>query len=578
MARRNHYSSVDIETGNSFPFDALHALCADCRLSLKAPASYQEVDAYSETSALLSITDEGVHDNAVFAARRYAICKSFSKYIPTDMDLRPLEARTIQKWTDCERSCLMTDDRLYDDYPIVSGFMERVLTRAQSICAYVLKDDPYTPGLLSRWARFGPGATIGNTRQYSDIASKHRRFPYSVTERCIDVGAYYVSTDMRWMSCLATCDPTLFLEGSMDGELVDLAKPFFMKVSGNRVVLVPKNRKILRPIAVEPTINQYVQLGVDGYIRRRLRRLGIDLNDQTLNQRLACLGSLNGSFDTLDLESASDTISISAVRILFPSVWVKFLCDIRSPSGMLDTKEHVYAKLSSMGNGSTFVVESLIFASLARAVMYEMGCVNQPWHVYGDDIVVPSSCSLAIKHVLEYMGFIVNNEKSLCGNIPVRESCGTDWYRGNDIRPPFVKAAPSTLPELFHTYNQWYLWYAKWGPKADFASTHLGTYLRKFVPRGFRYIEGPVWDNTRTHLFTQRPSRTHMILKEVPRLRPQPDFHFGRLANRLKPRKLQPWDLDISDPNDPYDIPYKTDIMTDVVRRYDVEECSVNEY
>jgi len=94
------------------------------------------------------------------------------------------------------------------------------------------------------------------------------------------------------------------------------------------------------------------------------------------------LASINDDFVTVDLSMASDTVAYNAVGWLFPIQWFKFLCDVRSPKGAGFGQHFKYAKFSSMGNGATFGVETLIFAALCKSTGAE------EFAVYGDDIVI----------------------------------------------------------------------------------------------------------------------------------------------------------------------------------------------
>lgn len=138
---------------------------------------------------------------------------------------------------------------------------------------------------------------------------------------------------------------------------------------GNKVTTVPKNSKTDRVIAIEPLMNMYVQKGIGGAIRHSLRSVGINLNDQTSNQRLAREGSLQGKLATVDLSSASDSVSLLLVEELLPPDWVAAIKLCRSPCGVLPDGSVInYQKVSSMGNGFTFELESLIFWAACSSV------------------------------------------------------------------------------------------------------------------------------------------------------------------------------------------------------------------
>jgi hypothetical protein len=236
----------------------------------------------------------------------------------------------------------------------------------------------------------------------------------------------------------------------------------FEVVDYNRISFVPKSALTDRTIAIEPLMNLRLQLGVDGLIRRRLKRHDIDLDDQTKNQVLASIGSeLRGNSDhtysTLDLKGASDSVSLKLVELLLPDEWYRFLWSLRAHNGIVPGHGKVcYEKLSSMGNGYTFAVESLVFAALTYAVIARnSGTVNfkSDFAVFGDDIVVREQYAQELITVLQSCGFTINRDKSFVYGI-VKESCGTDWYNGHMVRPVALSNIPSTVNELFVDRNR----------------------------------------------------------------------------------------------------------------------------
>jgi hypothetical protein len=211
-------------------------------------------------------------------------------------------------------------------------------------------------------------------------------------------------------------------------------------VDGNRVTFVPKNAKTHRAIAIEPVVNAYLQSGIGRYIRRRLQKFGTDLDDQTVNQRLAKEGSLLGNLATIDLSMASDTVSREVVSLLLPEKWVGLMDDARSRSFLLGTGQtRRYEKWSSMGNGYTFEMESLIFKGLCHGVqsLNPVG-YDGVTSVYGDDIICPSSMANILLEVLEYFGFKRNQKKTFVTSL-FRESCGEHYFGGYKCKPTRIE-------------------------------------------------------------------------------------------------------------------------------------------
>jgi hypothetical protein len=217
----------------------------------------------------------------------------------------------------------------------------------------------------------------------------------------------------------------------------------------NRVEVVPKNWKTGRTIACEPEGNVFLQLAGDSYIKNRLKRnLNVDLSDQSRNQELARLGSIDGSLATLDLSMASDTLAYNLVAELLPFEWFKFFNDVRSPLGFFKATGEVltYAKFSSMGNGATFSLETLVFAACCKAVG------STRFSVYGDDIIIESELYRPLTLLLGYFGFKVNDEKSYHTG-PFRESCGADWHLGTNVTPFYLRQNTNQLNEMCHNVN-----------------------------------------------------------------------------------------------------------------------------
>jgi hypothetical protein len=137
------------------------------------------------------------------------------------------------------------------------------------------------------------------------------------------------------------------------------------------------------------------------------------------------------------MSSASDTVSLSVVEKLLPRKWFDFLLSWTTGEvGTLDGLTGLH-KFSSMGNGFTFELESLLFYSLAKACTELLGLESEI-SVFGDDVIIDSRAYELFAGVLNELGFIVNNEKSFSSG-PFRESCGADWLNGNSIRPFYWK-------------------------------------------------------------------------------------------------------------------------------------------
>lgn len=267
---------------------------------------------------------------------------------------------------------------------------------------------------LKRSCSFSSGASFNLTRRDgSTPAHKFECRTPEVTYQCAPLFDYLISDSVIWQE-------------NIEGLVL---------VPGNRITTVPKNRKTNRTIAIEPLGNMYIQKGIGSMIRSRLKKVGINLNDQTINQEYARLGSIDGVLATVDLSAASDSISTSLCRLLLPPNWYDLIMLTRSERGILPDESSVeYEKVSSMGNGYTFELESLLFWALASSVADKDDTIS----VYGDDIIIPSRLVPDLQRIFEYVGFSLNMTKSFWTG-SFRESCGKHYFSGVDVSPVYHK-------------------------------------------------------------------------------------------------------------------------------------------
>jgi hypothetical protein len=124
---------------------------------------------------------------------------------------------------------------------------------------------------------------------------------------------------------------------------------------------VPKSSEIDRVACKEPEVNMFMQRSVGAHIRRRLRRVGVDLNDQTVNQHLAKI-AVDQGLATIDLSAASDSITEQLVVNWLPPEWFLLLNRLRVHNVDVDGTLHPLQMFSSMGNG--FYVRVRVIALL----------------------------------------------------------------------------------------------------------------------------------------------------------------------------------------------------------------------
>lgn len=296
--------------------------------------------------------------------------------------------------------------------------------------------------------RFGPG--VSNDTHGSHFVEKISQ-PMSCTRKCKP----YVSALRRSTPMLALFDEHTQLCGVVDSR-------------GSKLLTVPKNDTTARTIAKEPSGNMAMQLAVGGYLEQVLRSFcNTDLSSQQdVNKDMARLGSIDGTYCTIDLKNASDLISCELIRLLWPAEWFNFLNDLRSDE--IEVEGHGYVKLnmlSTMGNGFTFpvmtlTIRALLYANFIMHSNFERDFNESEWAVFGDDIICPDEYYYSVVALLGRAGLVVNEDKSYHGKNPFRESCGGDFFAGHDVTPFYLKDI-DTLPGLYVAINQVSLWCAK---------------------------------------------------------------------------------------------------------------------
>lgn len=259
----------------------------------------------------------------------------------------------------------------------------------------------------------------------------------------------------------------------------------FIVVRGNELFTVPKNSEIDRVACKEPDVNLFLQRAAGLMIRSRLKKFGIDLQDQSANQKLAREGSISRKLATIDLSSASDSITLQLVLLLLPSDWADFLTDVRSPATLIEGSWHENDMISSMGNGATFELESLIFFALTRAICAESR-VKGKISVYGDDIVAPTRIVPRLLRIFNWFGFIPNQKKTFYTG-DLRESCGRHYFRGYDVTPIYVRKPITSLADAMLLLNGVAQWSSRgWGFITDPEITEWWSKWSAIIPRRFR--------------------------------------------------------------------------------------------
>lgn len=435
------------------------------------------------------------------------VCSLFRKTVdaPTSIDRK---AVAVEGFWSCERECLRTNARLYEHLEeVLSGTPLRsrisdFFLRARKIVADILGP---VPAVFD--GRFGPGATYGDRGALTTVPDKMTSSP------TLTRGAWPWLIDFTGTAWATAC-----------ANAVPRRDPLFVR--GNRFTTVPKDCSKDRGIAVEPSINLFYQLGVGRRIRSRLFRAGIDLtHGQEIHRRVACEASIDGHLATIDLKNASDTVSRNLVELLIPRDWFALLDSLRSPTTLVEGKTVLLEKFSSMGNGFTFELETLIFLGLCLASI-PGSLPGVDVYVYGDDIIIPTDAYSDVVAALNYAGLTVNREKSFHTG-QFRESCGGDYFGGKDVRPYFLKEFPRE-PQHFIRFANGIRHQIDMDPTRSHLLRRFWFGLQDCIPTAIRACRGPKalgdlvlhddeekWNmrtrSSRRHFRCYRPARSRKV-------------------------------------------------------------------
>lgn len=236
----------------------------------------------------------------------------------------------------------------------------------------------------------------------------------------------------------------------------------------SHVQAVPKSYKAARVIAIENSNNGFFLQSCRSALRRyQLTTGGVDYFDsenQDRNAALAIENSVTHEMATVDLSSASDSITVALARQVLPANVVEAIISHRAEKLVYtdsytakDKKVRRQKRITShifltSGNPCTFECEGIIFASIALAAThYVERMLHKKLHkpsVFGDDCIVDVMVYDTFCEFLDKLGFKVNLEKSFTGSSDFRESCGTDAYKGQWVS---TKYFPRKTIAISHT-------------------------------------------------------------------------------------------------------------------------------
>lgn len=366
---------------------------------------------------------------------------------------------------------------------------------------------------------FGPGATAGRGRRTSALSHKWQPIPEGTSP-----SHFATSSTIPYLHYW-------FKQHQTEGWKV-LPERFTI-VPGDTVTTVPKSWKIRRTINCQPNWNLFLQKGLGGALRYCARSRGLlYANAQDVQRKRAREGSVTGLLSTVDLRNASASNTNALISLLVEGPVYRMLndfrCthpwlgDVRSPSTWKTGAR--YHMVSTMGNGFTFELETLLYWALTAAVGEELGHHWSTVTVFGDDIICPTDTAKELVEFFQELGLVINPDKSFVDG-SFRESCGGHYFEGEDVTPFYLKEPVTDAMGLIELHNKAFTWLNRRGFSDHSFLRPLTQFCRRetnkqfFGPPGMPGVLWASWDmcvpswNRKTQSYVQYVCSKEVVSK-----------------------------------------------------------------
>ncbi len=368
----------------------------------------------------------------------YEILFMFKKYPSSPKSASLLDQKAKKGFIMNDEECAVYEPHSYLEY---------MITRVRPYILSSLRGETHE---MDMEFRHGPGSVQEGLKPNQKWSAVCR----DLFDESFDTSMFALSDFATYMYSVAACGKA--------ASISPCSVPASSSIS--RLISVPKNSTSRRTITVEPTLKQFLQQGLNSKLRLGIERCSVlseslDLSDQSINQKLALIGSQTDEWATIDLKSASDLISLKLVKSVFGSLpyFLEAMMVSRSShytvEGETPPTIRVMEKYAGMGNATCFPVMSITIALIGICAILDASRLSvtreniehaaRQIRVFGDDIIVRREFADQVCAWLSFGGLQVNREKSyLVGNF--KESCGCDAFRGVEITPLYYRAEPST--------------------------------------------------------------------------------------------------------------------------------------
>lgn len=378
--------------------------------------------------------------------------------------------------------------------------------RKKAISPYGVEQYKYSSFIIDRMRHYYASALVGLIGFYRDelpvFSSGVCRYAKTLEEKLAFVGQY----QKFWVLPGMPLVPYITHRDKRDDSIMEIQEPEppHGKCIAVEAIAVPKSYKSYRIITPLAPINAMELQRVRKAWERALEVNGFtqyfDVTSQDRNRELALRGSTDGSYTTVDMSSASDSISRELAYSLMPHEVVDLIdpfmerwIDWRYANGSEGGRECYM--FGTSGNPITFVHEGTFFMSgclTANDIFNQFLKAEDeepalPPSIFGDDMSVDTRVYELLADILRHLGCYLNAEKTFSDGF-YRESCGSEYYAGLDVaslywpRRGFKSSQfkresrdfPETVSSLCSLQHR--LW------SFPTARLFLESYIRKLVP------------------------------------------------------------------------------------------------
>lgn len=434
------------------------------------------------------VAPAGSHFNYYTQAQRRALL-SKGHLLSTRVDP---EAKAIAEFKGCEARNAETNHKFRTKS---FSFEERtLLERGRAICHRMLGEAPDRLRL-----QFTTGATTLLKAKDAHLINKMRE-PLEVSTTSYPLLMEQLGHSGQFLAHLALCQGALRRHRT---QLEVLSPIKYVHVNHTELFFVDKTYEQKRICMKERSGDMLLQRGCGLAIKKRLDFYAGKLDFRPskhkwlVEHHFSGGGSENSDpsrlIATIDVKNASNSLAYELVKWFLPDDWFELLKACRSMTFKYpDGSTGRFEMFSSMGNGYTFELETLIFEVLALTIRESHGQRFDRVSVFGDDIIIADYLAEPLIRLLGVCGFETNIEKTYFGSVPFRESCGYDCYKGMNARPIFFKGNPledDWVKLLYTLANNIFKLSLEW------PSGHLDDVLRDVVDSIPPYLRvgGPVW-------------------------------------------------------------------------------------